>query len=402
MTTTTPRILVVNGGSSSVKLALFDVAAPMQRVWWGAVERVGEPRTRLRTGGMLSGDAGERELVLGDHAQALAAAIACLRESGAGNGVIAIGHRLVHGGTAFSAPQCISAEVVATLREMTVFDPEHLPAEIALIEAAGQLYPQLPQVACFDTAFHHAMPQVAQWLAIPRRYLARGVRRYGFHGLSYQYLIGELARVAGTDVANSRVILAHLGHGASISALRHGEPMDTSMGFTPASGLPMGRRCGDIDPGLAWFLAQRDGLGAEQCQQMLTTQSGLLGVSETSSDMRDLLACEADDARAADAVALFCHQTKKAIAGLAASIGGIDALVFAGGIGENAAAVRERICTDLGFLGVVLDPQRNAEHAPLISGADGRVQVRVIRTDEARVIAGSVAELLHPVSTREA
>lgn len=401
MTPAAPRILVINGGSSSVKFALFEVTAPMSHVCSGTVERIGQPHARLRIDGALPGDAAERELAVGDHAQALEVALTCLHERGEADGVVAIGHRVVHGGTVFSAPQRLSVEVVASLRELMVFDPEHLPAEIALIEAARQHYPRLPQVACFDTAFHHAMPQVAQWLAIPRRYLARGIRRYGFHGLSYQFLIGELGRVAGKDVANGRVILAHLGHGASVSAVRHGEPMDTSMGLTPASGLPMGRRCGDIDPGLAWFLAQTEGMDAERCQRMLTTQSGLLGISETSSDMRDLLACEADDVRAADAVALFCHQTKKTIAGLAASIGGIDTLVFAGGIGENAAPVRERICADLGFLGITLDPQRNAAHAPLISGGDGRVQVRVIHTDEARVIAGAVAELLGPVLIRE-
>ncbi|MDP1697546.1 MAG: acetate/propionate family kinase [Xanthomonadaceae bacterium] len=396
-----PRILAINGGSSSVKFALFEAVSPMARVCSGNVERIGQPHTRLRIDGAPTGDASAHASAIGDHVQALDAVIACLRERGEADGVVAIGHRLVHGGPDFSTPQRLNAEVVAKLRKLVMFDPEHLPAEIALIQAAGRHYPQLPQVACFDTAFHHALPQVAQWLAIPRRYWAQGVRRYGFHGLSYQYLIGELARVAGTDVANGRVILAHLGHGASISALRHGKPVDTSMGFTPASGLPMGQRCGDIDPGLAWFLAQTEGMDAERCQQMLTTESGLLGVSETSSDMRDLLACEADDVRAADAVALFCHQTKKAIAGLAASIGGIDTLVFAGGIGENAAPVRARICADLGFLGIVLDPQRNAAHAALISSTDARVQVRVIHTDEERVIALAVADLLNDAAIQE-
>jgi acetate kinase len=249
-------------------------------------------------------------------------------------------------------------------------------------------------VACFDTAFHHDLPRVARLLPIPRRYEAQGVRRYGFHGLSYAFLMGELARLAGTEAAQGRVILAHLGNGASLAAVHGGKSIDTSMGFTPAAGLVMSTRSGDLDPGLVSFMARSEQMTASQFDQMVNHESGLLGVSETSSDMRDLLAQEAGDVRAAEAVALFCYQAKKWIGSFAAALGGLDTLVFAGGIGENAPLVRARICDGLGFLGIELNETRNAKSAPLISPDAGRVAVRVIRTDEELMIARSVIRLL--------
>jgi acetate kinase len=249
-------------------------------------------------------------------------------------------------------------------------------------------------VACFDTAFHHDLPRVARMLPIPRRYEALGVRRYGFHGLSYAYLMGELASLAGTEVAQGRVILAHLGNGASLAAVHDGKPVDTSMSFTPTAGVPMSTRSGDLDPGLLWYLARTEGLDARQFNVMVNSQSGLLGMSETSSDMCDLLDREARDVRAAEAIALFCYQVRKWIGGFAAALGGLDTLVFAGGIGENAPLIRERICEGLGFLDIKLDQERNAENAALISTETGRVKVRVIRTDEALMIARSVDRVL--------
>jgi acetate kinase len=252
----------------------------------------------------------------------------------------------------------------------------------------------LPQVACFDTAFHHDLPRIARLLPIPRRYETQGVRRYGFHGLSYQFLMGELSRVAGPEVARGRVILAHLGNGASLAAVRDGKPMDTSMGFTPASGVPMSTRSGDLDPGLFWYLARTEGLDAKRFNEMVNFQSGLLGVSETSSDMRDLIDHETQDVRAAEAVALFCYQIKKWVGAFAAALGGLDTLIFAGGIGENAPKVRARICDGLSFLGIELDEHRNAANDEVISAVAGSVTVRVIRTDEELVIARCVYNVL--------
>jgi acetate kinase len=284
--------------------------------------------------------------------------------------------------------------MVEELRRLSPFDPEHLPEEILLTEAFHRRFPELPQVACFDTAFHHDLPRVAQLLPIPRRYEAQGVRRYGFHGLSYAFLMGELARLAGTEVAQGRVILAHLGNGASLAAVHRGKSMDTSMSFTPTAGVPMSTRSGDLDPGLIWYLARTEGLDAKRFNEMVNFKSGLLGVSETSSDMRDLLEHEKQDVRAAEAVALFCYQVKKWIGAFAAALGGLDTLVFAGGIGENAPVIRTRICGGLGFLGIELDEKQNATNEGVISAATSRVPVRVIHTDEEVMIARSVCREL--------
>jgi acetate kinase len=270
------------------------------------------------------------------------------------------------------------------------------------MEVFRQGHPQLPQVACFDTAFHRTMPRVARLLPIPRRYEAKGVQRYGFHGLSYAYLMDELARLNDPAAANGRVILAHLGNGASMAAVRDGKSIDTSMGFTPSAGLLMSTRSGDLDPGVAPYLSRTEEMTAREFYEMVNHKSGLLGVSEISSDLRDLLAQEAGDVRAAEAVALFCYQAKKWIGSFAAALGGLDTLVFAGGIGENASPIRERICDGLGFLGIEVDQKRNAKNAPLISPDAGRVKVRIIRTDEELMIARSVARVLGFGSTWEA
>ena len=269
-----------------------------------------------------------------------------------------------------------------------------MPAEVELIEVLRQRYPSMPQVACFDTAFHCTMPRVAKLLPIPRRFDAKGIRRYGFHGLSYAYLIEELARVADTKEALRRVILAHLGSGASMAAVREGKSIDTSMGFTPAGGLMMGTRPGDLDPGVAWYMMKSDDLTPTQFNDLINHDSGLLGISETSSDMRDLLAKEADDVRAAEAVGLFCYQGKKWIGSFAAALGGVDTLVFAGGIGENCPVVRSRICEGLGFLGIELEENRNETNEDIISAAASRVVVRVVHTDEEWMIANTVCRVL--------
>ena len=297
------------------------------------------------------------------------------------------------GGDATISPERVTAELIDELRRISSYDPDHLPGEIELIEAFRSRDPDLPQVVCFDTAFHHDMPRVAQIVPIPRRFEAAGVRRYGFHGLSYAYLMEELARVGGPEEARGRVILAHLGAGASLAAVQGGHSIDTTMGFTPASGLVMGTRTGDLDPGLVRFLSRAEGMTADQFDSLVNHKSGLLGVSETSSDVRDLLERQNVDVRAAEAIELFCYQAKKWIGAFAAALGGIDTLVFAGGIGENAPEIRRRICAGLGFLGIAVDEGRNASSALLISTDQGPVKVRVIHTDEELMIARAVARL---------
>ena len=388
------RILTLNGGSSSIKIAVFEAGNSLRRILTGEIERIGSPDAILRIAGPNGANSALRQLSAPDHAVAMSALLDVIVERVGSGALTATGHRLVHGGPGYSQPQQMSAEMLQDLQKVSAFDPEHLPAEILMAEAVRQRFPTLPQVACFDTAFHSDLPRVARVLPIPRRYDAQGVRRYGFHGLSYEFLMGELSRKEGGGRVQGRVILAHLGNGASLAAVLDGRPMDTSMAFTPCAGVPMGTRSGDLDPGVLWYLARTEGLDARQLNEMLTFQSGLLGVSERSSDMRELLAHEAQDVRAAEAIALFCYQVRKCIGAYAAVLGGLDTLVFAGGIGENAPAVRERICAELGFLGIELNRERNTTNAPLISSDAGRVRVRVIRTDEELMIARSVMRVL--------
>jgi len=388
------HLVTINGGSSSIKFAVFEAARPTRPIVAGEIERIGLPGASFRTTGANPTDEVSHELTAPDHGHAVAALMGWLEARGGADALVGVGHRVVHGGPRYSAPQRITAEVVEELRRICPFDPEHLPAELQLIEAIERRLPGVPQVACFDTAFHHDLPRVASLLPIPRRYQAQGVRRYGFHGLSYQFLMGELARVAGADRARGRVILAHLGSGASLAAVRDGQPVDTSMGFTPTGGVPMGTRSGDLDPGVLSYLARAEALDASRLDHLVNFESGLLGLSETSSDMRDLLERERHDPRAAEAVAVFCYQVKKWIGGFAAALGGVETLIFAGGIGERAPVIRDRICAGLGFLGLELEAAHNATSADVISTASSPVTVRVMHTDEARVIAAAVHDVL--------
>ncbi len=394
MKSANPHILTVNGGSSSIKFALFEAGDALQRVMEGRIERIGLPEATLRVKGQNQADNFSRPVTAADHAAAVEVLMDWIEERGGRDALTAVGHRVVHGGPKYSQPQRITAEMVEELHRLSPFDPEHLPEEIQLTEAFHRRFPDLPQVACFDTAFHHDLPRVAQLLPIPRRFEAQGVRRYGFHGLSYAFLMEELARLAGSEAAQGRVILAHLGNGASLAAVRDGKPMDTSMSFTPTAGVPMSTRSGNLDPGLLWYLARTAGLDAKRFNEMVNFQSGLLGVSETSSDMHDLLERETQDVRAAEAVALFCYQVKKYIGAYAAALDGLDTLIFAGGIGENAPAIRARICEGMGFLGIELEEKRNAANEGVISTAASRVPVRVIRTDEEFMIAKTVCRVL--------
>ena len=356
-------ILVLNAGSSSLKYALF-APETMTRVGGATIERIAH----------------------GEHARRLDEVFAAIGE----RPLTAVGHRVVHGGERFTAAVRVDDGVLAALHELAPLAPEHAPVEIALIEAMAARRADLPQVACFDTAFHAALPLAARLLPIPRRYAARGVRRYGFHGLSYAYLCGALAAL-DPAAARGRVVLAHLGNGCSLAAVRDGRCVDTTMAFTPAAGLVMGTRSGDLDPGLVAYLARVDGLDPAGFDAMVNGESGLRGLSETSGDVRDLLAAEASDARAAEALAVFCLSARKHIAAMVASLDGLDALVFSGGIGEHAAPLRARICAGLSHLGIRIDPTCNDANAPRISDDGSAVTVRVIPTDEELQIARETA-----------
>ena len=380
------RVLTVNVGSSSIRFAFFTGGTPPKRTLSGQVERVGLPGTSLRS--KTAGGASNTEpFPAGGHHEATESLLDWFAKQGGLGAMAVVAHRVVHGGPKYHDPQRVTPELLAELQRIRSMDPDHLPAEIDMIHAVQARLPDLSQVACFDTSFHAGMPRVAKLLPIPRRYEAMGVRRYGFHGLSYTFLLEELGRLDGEQAANGKVILAHLGNGASMAAVKDGHCIDTSMAFTPTAGLPMSTRSGDLDPGIFPYLARTESMTAKQFDDMTNHHSGLLGISETSSDLRDLLAREATDTRAAEAVALFCYAARKWIGAYAAALGGLDTLVFAGGIGEHAPLVRARVCEGLDFLGLRLDDASNTNNSPRISRAGSRVNVRVIPTDEEIVLA---------------
>jgi len=388
-----PVILTINGGSSSIKFAVFSAVDPPDKLLTGEIQRVGQPGTSLSAQG-LGAKADKLSIQAGGHGQAAAELVKWLRAPLGNRQISGIGHRVVHGGFHLIDHQLITATVLDQLKEAKDLDLAHLPREIALIESFGQLFPGVPQIACLDTAFFKDLPTLARLLPIPRKYFDAGIRRFGFHGLSYTYLMQELRRVAGDTAADGKIILAHLGSGASMAAVKNGKPIDTSMSFTPSAGLMMGTRSGDVDPGVLVHLIRNEKLSADQLNDLINRQSGLLGVSETSADLRDLLAKRGSDSRAADAVDLFCYLAKKWVGNFAAALGGIDTLIFAGGIGEHAAEARAGICSGLNFLGIEIDAAKNSENAPIISA--GPTTVRVIATDEEIMIARIVMQICHP------
>jgi acetate kinase len=396
-----PNVLTINGGSSSIRFAIFDAARTPQRLLQGKMERIGSESASLSVEPGAGLAPVHTKVELGKRAAAGDFLMDWLESQPLFKTIGGVGHRVVHG-MLHTAPELVTAPLLDELKRIIPFDPEHLPRELELIETVRRRHPRLPQVVCFDTAFHRSMPRVATQLPIPRRYADKGVQRYGFHGLSYTFLMQELTRLGDPAATQGRVILAHLGSGASLAAVRDGRCIDTSMGFTPTSGLVMGTRSGDLDPGLMSYLALHDAMNAVQFQTMVNHESGMLGVSQSSADVRDLLDREAGDPRAAEALALFCYQAKKWIGSFAAALGGLDTLVFAGGIGENAAPVRQRICDGLEYLGIRIDANANIRHAQHISADSGSpVTVRVIRTDEESVIAAASIRLMGLEPTQE-
>jgi len=379
-----PAILVINAGSSSVKFALFDAtAAPPRRLLRGQVEAIGAtPRLRVR-----AGDAAEatRPLAQGaTHAQAIAAIVALLREAAEDTRIIAIGHRVVHGGPELAAPCRVDAALRARLAALVPLAPLHQPHNLAGLDAAANAFPGVPQIACFDTAFHRSHPWEADVFALPRRFHAEGLCRYGFHGLSYESIVAQIA-AEDPALARGRLVVAHLGAGSSLCGIRDGRSIESSMGFTALDGVPMGTRSGAVDPGLVLHLLARPGMDAAALTRLLYHESGLLGLSGISADVRDLLASPAPEAR--QALSHYAWRVRREIGALAATLGGVDALVFTAGIGENAAALRAMVCDGLGALGLVLDAARNAAGAPLISADGSPARILVRHTDEEAVIA---------------
>ncbi|MEO8613887.1 MAG: acetate/propionate family kinase [Luteolibacter sp.] len=386
-------ILTLNCGSSSIKFALYHNGESLERGLYGTLDRIGISGTRFTFQKSNENKSSSPVPAQLSHSDATVFLLDWLEDNGHLASLKAVGHRVVHGMN-HTEPQQITPQLLKELHEITIYDPEHLPKELELIEAFQKKFPKLPQIACFDTIFHRRIPRVASMLPIPRCYEAKGIRRYGFHGLSYEYLVQELARQGDPVATSGRLIMAHLGNGASMAAVRDGKSIDTSMGFTPAGGLVMSTRSGDLDPGLLSFLARNERMTPQEFDRMVNHESGLLGMSETSSDVRDLLASESTDARSQEAIALFCYQAKKWIGSFAAALGGLDTLVFAGGIGENSPVIRERICKGLDFLGIKIDPSRNSKSMPIISPDESRVHVRVIRTDEELMIARSTLQFV--------
>ena len=386
-------ILTVNGGSSSIKFALFDADDKLQQLLYGSLDNIGIASTSFRYNNFLTKQKESLSVKSENHQQAATCFIDWLQKQDEFDSVTAIGHRIVHG-MHRTEREIITPELLDDLKKISSYDPEHLPEEIQLIELFSQRYPAIKQVACFDTSFHTTMPPVAKMFAIPRRYYNEGIHRYGFHGLSYAYLMQELENLAGKAAAQEKIILAHLGSGASLAAIKDGESMDTTMGFTPASGLPMSTRCGDIDAGIAWYLMQFEKLNAKQFNHLINHESGLLGVSETSSDMQVLMEIEDKDSRAAEAIELFCYQTKKWVGSYAAVLGGLQTLEFSGGIGEHSPEVRSKVCDGLEFLGIELCELKNMNNEPIISTDASIVNVRVIKTNEELMIARLVCGVL--------
>lgn len=381
-------ILTLNAGSSSLKFALFTASHNPKRLWSGAIDRIG-----LSGGHFQLSDARSTRIVdepgkLGTHEAALTRLLKAIASLPGSLDLVAVGHRVVHGGPQCDCPKDVTPALLERLRRLAYLAPLHMPPNLAGIDAVQAARPDLPQVACFDTSFHHDLPDLARMTALPRAYAKDGIRRYGFHGLSYEYIM-ETLHHDGVDVDAERIIIAHLGNGASMVAIRNGLPIETSMGFSTLAGLPMGTRTGDIDPGILLFLMQEKGMSPDEVTALLYEKSGLLGMSGISRNMEDLL--DSPDEAAAEAVAYFCYQARLHLARLTGALGGLDRVVFTGGIGENSSEIRGRICAGLGYLGVHIDSAANKAHRTKISKPDSRVIVEARATDEEQMIARHVA-----------
>jgi acetate kinase len=384
-------ILSINGGSSSIKFSLFKKEEQPVPLFSGHIQRIGINDTVLFVKN-LALNKEQRIPVAAKNMQEAATFIMDWLSGNTNESIGAIGHRIVYGINHAQAA-LITDSLLAELEKSSSIDPDHMPGELLLIKAFKEKYPKIPQVACFDTAFHTTMPIRSTLIPLPRRYFKSGLRRYGFHGISYSYLMQKLAEEKNINI-NGKIILAHLGNGASMVAVKNQQSMDTSMGFSPAGGFPMSTRSGDIDPGIVSFIMKEQSLTPTQFNDVINHQSGLLGISEISPDMQDLLKMEKSDNRAAEAVDIFCYQVKKWIGSFSAVLSGLDVLVFSGGMGENAPVIRSRICEGLQYLGIELDDELNKKSGKIISAQNSQVTVYVIPTDEEFMIAKMVSGVL--------
>jgi acetate kinase len=384
-------LLIINGGSSSIKFAIYENDKPLKLIMGGEIEKIGSPHIKFSI--KFSGKKKMVPIKATDQETAAHFLIDWLGKENQLATISVVGHRIVHG-MQHTGPAELTAKLINELKKISAFDPEHMPSEIKLVEIFQKRKPEVKQIACFDTSFHRTMPDVAKLIPIPKIYRDKGIERYGFHGLSYSYLIEKLRQDAGDKVANGKVILAHLGSGSSIAAVRDGKSIDTSMAFTPTSGLMMGTRTGDIDPGLMLYFLKEEKMSADEISKLVNHESGLLAISETTADMQGLLEKRTTDNRAAQAIELYCYQAKKWIGSYAAALSGLDTLVFSGGIGENSPEIRADVCEGFEFLGIAIDERRNKNNEEIISGAKSKVTVRVIRTNEELMIAQLIQAFL--------
>lgn len=387
-------LLTINGGSSSVKYALYEMEGSLNQLVAGEMKNIGIGNANLSF--IHSGKAQQHHtnINVANHSDAADWLVKWLKKEEEHIHIKAIGHRIVQG-MDHGSPELITAKLIKELKVISAYDPEHLPSEIRLVEAFKKHFPKVDQIACFDTSFHSSMPAIAKLLPLPRKYRDKGIKRYGFHGLSYSYLMEEFERLAGTEASHGKIIMAHLGSGASLAAVKNGKSLDTSMGFTPASGLTMSTRTGDLDPGVAWYLMKLEKLTPKKFNHLVNHESGLLGISETTADMQQLLSLRQEDPRAGEAVDFFCYQAIKWIGAFTAVLGGLDTLIFSGGIGQHSPEIRKRICKGLQFLGIELDEFKNKKNETFISAEGDKPAVWVIETNEELMIARSICKKLN-------
>ncbi|MDD5773928.1 MAG: acetate/propionate family kinase [bacterium] len=392
------HILTVNRGSSSLKFTLFDmrdVGAPRaEPLLSGSIERLGSASAAFQIKDNAGKSVLDQNLINKNSPQTIQIFLDWIKKYFSNYKLAAVGHRIVHGGSKLNKPCIITPEILDYLNSLIPFATEHLPVEIEVINAFKNTFPDILQIACFDTAFHCDKPDIAKMTPLPRELSKEGVIRYGFHGLSYEYIMSELKNMTGEKTANSRVVIAHLGNGSSMSAVKNSRCVETTMGFTPTGGLMMGTRCGDIDPGLIFYLLEQKSMPVSEVKNISIKRSGLLGVSEISSDVETLLKSEEKNPFAGEAINLYCYTAKKFIGSLASVLNGIDILIFTAGIGENAPSIRERICKNMEYLGIEIDLEKNNNNEAVISKEKSKATVRVMKTNEALMIARHTTNML--------
>lgn len=380
-------ILAINSGSSSLKFSIYEIGENEKLIIRGSIDRIGLGESTFQFTGSLNPNLIELDMELPNHEAAFKVLFNWLEKNKYSEKIDAMGHRLVNGGSSFTRHHLITSQLISTLKRISYLAPDHLSQQIKGMETVSNLYPNLNQVACFDTVFHSDMPREAKMFALPRELWDEGVMRYGFHGLSYEYIMQELNKEVGSGGVDGRIIIAHLGNGASMVAVKNEKGVDTTMGFTPTGGLMMSTRSGDLDPGIITYLLEEKKITPLKLNEMINKKSGLYGVSGISSDMRELLKKETENPDAADAINLFCYQAKKYLGAMTSVLGGVDNIIFTGGIGENSPEIRKRICNGLLYLGIHLDLNQNETNSSIISIAGAPTTVRVTKTNEELMIA---------------